>query len=79
MDSLQELLGKYGPPKPPDEVAALKRYITDEFSAACTIGVQGEALVVTVGSASLANTLRLRITTIQAAVETKKRLIFRIG
>ncbi len=78
MDSLQELLGKYGP-KEPDEVAALKRYVFKEFGSTPKITVQDRVIVITVNSASLANTLRLRTTALQAAASTDKRLIFRIG
>ncbi|HSX16679.1 MAG TPA: hypothetical protein VLH86_01100 [Patescibacteria group bacterium] len=79
MESLQNLLGKYSS-RAPDELAAIKQYIADEFSAQSTVGQQGDnALIITVASASLANTLRLRTTAIQAAAGTKKRLVFRIG
>jgi len=78
MDSLQDLLGQYSAAQP-DEMVAIKRYIFEEFGVPASVGVQGEALVVTVASASLANTLRLRLTALQAAAHTKKRLIFRIG
>jgi len=78
MDSIGDLLGKYSAAAP-DEVTAVKRYIADEFGAESSVGLQGEVLVVTVGSASLANTLHLRQTAIQAAANTKKRLLFRIG
>jgi len=79
MESIGELLGRYNPQRP-DEVLAVKRYITEEFGAPASVGLQGEhALVITVTSAALANTLRLRTTAIRAAANTQKRLIFRIG
>ena len=78
MDSLQDLLGKYSP-KEPDEVLAIKKYIADEFGVQSSVGVQGNVLIITVASASLANTLRLRLLAIQAAANTDKRLVFRIG
>lgn len=79
MESIGELLGRYSP-QGPDEMLAIKRYIAEEFKAPASVGLHGEnALVITVASASLANTLRLRTLTIQQAVGTKKRLIFRIG
>ncbi|HSX32690.1 MAG TPA: hypothetical protein VLF43_05495 [Candidatus Saccharimonadales bacterium] len=78
MDSLKDLLGNYGP-KEPEEITAVKRYIADTFSAESTVSIQGNALVITVASASLANTLRLRLPAIQAVANTQKRLVFRIG
>jgi hypothetical protein len=78
MDSLKDLLGARGP-KEPDEVAAIKRYISDEFGMTSTVGIQGNALIITVQSASLASTLRMRLPVIQNIVGTDKRLVFRIG
>ncbi len=78
MDSLQELLGQYSP-KEPDEVAALKRYIFDEFGEKSSVGLHGETLVITVQSASLANALRLRLLSLQKAANTKRKIMFRIG
>ena len=78
MDSLKDLLSKRTPQEP-DEVVAVKRYIAEEFGAESSVGIQGNALVITVQSASLANTLRLRLPAIQQIANTDKRLVFRIG
>lgn len=78
MESLQDLLGKYRPKEPP-EIVALKRYITDEFGVQSSVGLQGNNIVITVASAALANTLRLRLPALQAIADTDKRLVFRIG
>ena len=78
MESIGDILGKYNPAVP-DEVAAVKQYIFKEFGVACSAGIQGESLVITVGGASLANALRLRQMTIAKAAGTNKRLVFRIG
>jgi len=78
MESVSDLLGRYGRQEP-DESIALKQYIAAEFQSTASIGVQGELLIITVGSASLANALRLRLPALQKAAQTKKRIIFRIG
>ena len=78
MDSLQDLLKGRAPEEPP-EVAAAKRYIFEQFAAASSVRLQDNALIITVASASLANTLRLRTVQLQAACGTDKRLVFRIG
>ncbi len=78
MDSLQELLSRYDP-KEPDEIAAVKRYVLDEFGAKATVGLHGETLVITVKSASLANALRLRVLSLQKVAHTKRKIMFRIG
>lgn len=71
-------MGKYSPAAP-DEITAVKKYIADEFGEESSVGLQGEALVITVRSAALANALRLRQTAIQKTANTSKRLLFRIG
>ncbi|HSX29943.1 MAG TPA: hypothetical protein VLE73_05295 [Candidatus Saccharimonadales bacterium] len=78
MDSLHDLLSRYSP-KEPEEIVAIKRYIADEFNVESSVGIQGNALVITVQSASLANTLRMRLPALQAIANTNKRLVFRIG
>lgn len=75
---MQELLGKYNP-KEPDEIGAIKRYVLAQFGVEPSVGLHGETLVITVGSASLANALRLRQTSLQKAANTKKKIMFRIG
>ncbi|HSX00209.1 MAG TPA: hypothetical protein VLH38_04200 [Patescibacteria group bacterium] len=78
MDSIADLLNKYTPAEP-EEITAIKKYISREFAAESSVGIQGEAFVITVRSASLANSLRFRQTAIQAAANTQKRLLFRIS
>ena len=78
MESIGDILGKYNPAVP-DEVAAVKQYIFQEFGVRSSVGIQGNSLVITVPGASLANALKLRQVAIQKAAGTTKRLIFRIG
>ncbi|HSX36127.1 MAG TPA: hypothetical protein VLH84_04310 [Patescibacteria group bacterium] len=78
MESIGDLL-RGRTPREPEEFVAIKRYIVDEFGVPSSVGLQGEALVVTVQSASLANALRLRVVALQKAANTTKRIIFRIG
>ena len=78
MDNLRDLLGKYTPQEPP-EIAAIKQYLQDQFKADCKVAFQGEAIVITVRSASLANALRFHSTKLRDAAQTDKRLVIRIG
>lgn len=78
MDNLQDLLGKYSR-KEPREITALKQYIHEQYQSEASVGFQGEAIVVTVHSAALANTLRYQMTKLKSVAETKKRIILRIG
>ncbi len=78
MESVSDLLGRYSK-KEPGETVALKRYITDTFDSPCSIALKGETILITVHSASLANTLRLQTSDLQKIANTSKRLVFRIG
>lgn len=78
MESIGTVLGRYKQPES-DEVASLKQFITTHFQVSPVVAVRGNALVITVSSAALANTLRLKTVQLQAACKTTKRLVFRIG
>ena len=75
---MKDLLKDRTPEEPP-EIAAAKRYIFEQFGVPSSIRLQNDALIITVSSAALANTLRLRTVQLQAACHTDKRLVFRIG
>jgi len=74
-----DLLGRYKPQEQPAEILAVKQYIADQFNMGSSVAIQGENLIITVPSASLASTLRLRTLSIQQLCNTTKRLVFRIG
>ena len=78
MDSLQNLLGQYAPQQPA-EVVAIKRYVHEHFQAESSVTAQRDSFIITVASVGLASSLRLRTLDIQAAAQTNKRLVFRIG
>lgn len=78
MDSVGDVLGKYKIEQP-DEVTAIKDYVAKEFNAVASVAVQANSLIISVPSAPLANTLRLRTPVLQKIANTTKRLQFRIG
>jgi hypothetical protein len=78
MDQLKDLLAERMPEEP-DELRAIKRYIDDHFHAPSQVSMQNEAIIVSVRSAALANTLRLRLPQIQEAAQTDRKLFFRIA
>jgi hypothetical protein len=78
MDSLQDILAR-NMPQEPEEILAIKRYISKQFDVPASVGLYNETIVVTVPSAALANTLRLQLPRLQAAAGTTKRITFRIG
>jgi hypothetical protein len=77
MDKLSDLLGSYDIGEP-SEIEAIKDYVMNNFNVAVAVAVKGDALIVTVKSAALANSLRFRMLQIQSAANTDKKLIFRI-
>jgi hypothetical protein len=78
MDSLHDLLGKYSPKEPP-EIRIIKHYIDEHFHMPSSVTVRDDAIVITVHSASLANTLRYHASKLRAACDTPKKILFRIG
>lgn len=78
MDSLSKLLGNKDFSEPA-EIAAIKKYVQDEFHEDVSVMVRERDIVVGVSSAALANTLRLRSPDIKRRCQLTKRLTFRIS
>lgn len=78
MESLGDILTNYGQSEPP-ELAAIKRYVDEQYHVVVRAAINGNMIVVTVPSAALANTLRLQTTKIRAVCQLQKRLVFRIA
>lgn len=78
MDSLQDLISRYGAPEQP-ELLAIRRYVDEHFHTPISTAINGNTIIITVPSAALANTLRLHSTIIREKCNTTKRLVFRIG
>jgi len=78
MDSLQEILGKKDF-TPPDEIAAVKEYITRRYNSPSRIRVERDVLIVRVPSSALAATLQLEQRTLIDACGITKKLIIRNG
>ncbi len=78
MDSLNSILSNKDFDQPP-EMASIKKYVQDEFKVAVGVQVRDKDIIVSVSSAALANTLRLRGPEIKRRCQIDKRLTFRIG
>jgi hypothetical protein len=78
MERLGDIVAHYGQSEPP-QLAAIKRYVDEQYHVSVRAAVSGNAIVVTVPSAALANTLRLQTTQISDVCQLDKRLVFRIG
>jgi hypothetical protein len=79
MEQLGDLLRNRAMPEMPDEIAAAKKFVAEQFNASCTVSLQGNNLIITVQSAALASMLRLRTLQLRAACKTTKRLVLRIA
>lgn len=78
MDSLFSILGNKNFDEPP-EISSIKKYVQDEFKTEVGVQVRDKDIVVSVPSAALANTLRLRGPEIKRRCQLDKKLTFRIG
>jgi hypothetical protein len=75
---MRSILGNKDFDEPP-EMAAIKKYVQDEFKVSVGVQVRDRDVLIMVPNAALANTLRLRGPEIKKRCETDKRLTFRIG
>jgi len=62
----------------PSEMAAIKQFVQTQFQQEVEVQLRERDIVVTAASASLANSLRLKVTELRKAAQTDKRIIFRI-
>ncbi len=62
----------------PREMLLIKQFVVDKFQEDVEVIVHEREIIVTTTSASLANTLRLKIAELRTLTETKKRITFRI-
>jgi hypothetical protein len=69
MDSLQDIISKFGKPEQP-ELIAVKRYIDERFHVPASAAINGDSVVITVKSAA---------GHIRSTCNIEKRLVFRIG
>ena len=63
----------------PPEMAAIKKYVKDEFGVVVGVQLRERDILIMVPNAALANTLRLRGPELKRRCQLTKRLTFRIG
>lgn len=78
MDSLQEILGKRDF-TPPDEIEAIKSYISRRYKSKSRVQLSREALIVSVPSSSLAATIQLERQILIKKCGLTKKLVIRTG
>lgn len=78
VDSLQDILGKKDF-TPPDEITAVKDFISRRYNSPSQVRVERDALIVRVPSSALAATLQLEQRTMIEKCRITRRLIIRYG
>lgn len=78
MDSLFTLLQNKDFDQPP-EVAVIKDFVRKKYQADVHVRLSPQTIVMSVQSASLANSLRFDLPELKKSLQTDKRLSLRIG
>jgi hypothetical protein len=78
MESLQDIMSKKDF-TPPDEIAAVKEFITRRYNSHSTVRVERQVIIVRVPSSALAATLQLEQRRMIEACRLTKKLIIRYG
>jgi hypothetical protein len=78
MDSLNDILSRKDFDEPPESMA-IKKYVREQFDETVAVTVREREIIIAAPSASLANTLRMRVLALRRLVGNKRRLVFRIG
>jgi ribosomal protein L6P/L9E len=78
MDGLGDILSRRDLDEPP-EVRAIKEYVRRYYEAEVRVTMQQQAIIITGRSAALIGSLRANLPKLQAAANTDKRLLFRVG
>jgi hypothetical protein len=77
MDSLTDILSNKQFAEP-DELTKLKKFIKDEYSSAASISINGQSIIISVKSSSLASSLRLRLPEIKRKLSIEQPIRLRI-
>lgn len=77
MDSLNDILERKDYETPP-EVVAIKQFVKRQFDCEVSVQIRADVIIIAVGSASLAASLRLQTVALKKAAATDKKLAIRI-
>ncbi len=59
-------------------MVAIRKFVHDTYNENAEVLVREQDIIVSVRSAALANSLRLKINELRLAAQTEKRIVFRI-
>lgn len=77
-NSLADILGKKDFSEP-SEIQDIKKFVSDKFGQTPSVKITDSAIMISVSSSSLAGALRPELHKLQEQLDTKKRLVIRIG
>ncbi|MDB5175836.1 MAG: hypothetical protein JWM81_694 [Candidatus Saccharibacteria bacterium] len=78
MDSLFNILANRNFDEPP-EVASIKKFVFDNYQTDVSVAVRDKDISITVPSAALASTLRMRLPEMKRRCQIDKKILLRIG
>jgi hypothetical protein len=78
MDGIRDILRRKDFDEPP-EIQAIKEYVRRYYDVDVKVTMQSHTIVVAARSAALIGTLRMNLPKLQAAANTDKRIMLRIG
>jgi hypothetical protein len=78
MDSLFNILANRNFDEPP-EVASIKKFVFDNYQTEVSVAVRDKDISITVPSAALASTLRMRLPEMKRRCQIDKKILLRIG
>ena len=63
----------------PPEIGLIKAFVADKYHIDIQVVMHPEQITLVTSNSALAGTLRMELSAIQTAAQTKKRLVIRIG
>lgn len=78
MDSLTDILSRKDFDEPM-ESTVIKKYVHEKFNETVAITIHEREIIIATPSAALASTLRFKVLELRKLLDTKKRLVFRVG
>jgi hypothetical protein len=78
MDDIAKLIKDKNFTEPP-EIKSIKNFILSNYDEKAKVSIQKDSIVISVGSSSLANVLRLNSQELIKSCHITKRLLFRIN
>lgn len=76
--SIGDILGNKKFSEPP-EIKAIKEFVTNLIGTSPSVKISNDHLIINVPSAAAAGVLRFQLVNLQQKLNTKKRIIIRIG